>query len=865
MSNPGSKQRKAKKTIYIIVSILTLSILSALFISYSYIKKINYTGPLKITVAGGLQHQSIRIIGITPRDMEETILPSASGEWSTGYRLYRCLRVSADSDSALKGCEIKFQTGDTIHFLQISQLTEVENQKHCYEFPRLTYENPSLARIARSFYKSPLSEWLLDKILPWLYALLAVMISLYLANYVRRKKLKLRESILLLKRVMRSCPEKIKINFQQMWHEIRGKTLAFSALLMLSIALPLLTDKLLGLCLPQKFDTSGFHFYFVSALVFFSYSLLLLYHRALRINKYFLVSAGLIFTGIYFVTAPFVYLGNYGFCHAFNDYATNVTTRSFLHNLVTLDTTYLALLQRLVYSLHHKVFGITQNLHAAVGITEVIFISLCISFMCLKRFRSIILSDTSRFLTAAGIGLFSAFSVRLVPWEFHHLPDYPYFGLFFCLFVFFLDFRNIRILPYLLLLLFSCVLMMSKIQFIVFLPIFFITTIYSIKSSQNKFLWFSLLSFAALIIQLVIVLSNKPEAVTAMAFDAEYGAYKTSFAIHDFSLHEWIVTASYYLMRSYRYIFFQSHLNYGLWIPVTNILASLFLALLVILSFRKIIKGTNTRRHYFILLCLAISMASAMLFLKTAGMNAIMDDDTTLIEKDISELFFASSYLPSHDRYTFFIHIPAFLATLSFLLHYVPRFPLLQKRIRAGITSGIITSLFLLMSLTSHIGFIPDTGFWFATRNDGWDREWRALSAEMKQKQYYIPSYNYPAHKRIVHYRLSRLFDSGPGVADTLRIRGGEQWDVHGMLTLNHPDYFGQYRKLIRAAGIDSSGKTVAHAELTYNLPQMKYLHFKFDKPSSFRYIVLYDETGIRLPFKGSVRLFGKDKSGLIK
>jgi len=241
------------------------------------------------------------------------------------------------------------------------------------------------------------------------------------------------------------------------------------------------------------------------------------------------------------------------FIHAYQD--------KLLANLFITDAGYLPLTQRLIALLVVKGFHIIAWYPYFTQFFAIIFIAVSSSLITLNIFRNFSHSLLIRFLLGLAIGLISDY-------ELHVFINFIYYGAIILFLLLFLNKENISKFLLFILGLLSGLIILSKGQFVVFLPIFIVFAIVHFRKKEYRSFGYFLIVILAASIQLIVIKSNSQGAHVGL-----------------FLVPYYFIKTLYYFVLSYRHVF----LGYVLK-PKINLIIIPFLFMLFIIAIKKLIR-----------------------------------------------------------------------------------------------------------------------------------------------------------------------------------------------------------------------------------------------------------------------------------
>ncbi|MBP2657683.1 MAG: hypothetical protein H6Q69_715 [Firmicutes bacterium] len=182
------------------------------------------------------------------------------------------------------------------------------------------------------------------------------------------------------------------------------------------------------------------------------------------------------------------------------NYLITAIEKTFYENMFTVDAGYLVWLPRLIAWITYKIFPVFYFPYIT-NIFGLGFIAFSLSFLNFRDFRSIIKSDEIRFFLSLLLGLF------IVPnYENFTFTNFSYQGIFFCFLVIFLNFKNMGNFSLIVFSLLTALFCISKFHFVLFLPIYLIIIVWTLKNRNYKGTCFFLPSIITMGIQITNII-----------------------------------------------------------------------------------------------------------------------------------------------------------------------------------------------------------------------------------------------------------------------------------------------------------------------------------------------------------------------
>lgn len=259
-------------------------------------------------------------------------------------------------------------------------------------------------------------------------------------------------------------------------------------------------------------------------------------------------------------------------------------------NIWKTDANYLPWLQRLISLFLVKICGFKLYFPLAAQIIRSLFVAFFISFVNLRFFRKIGLSDFLRFTLSI---LFSCLALN---YELSSLINFVYLGFIFCLFVLFLDLRGLRKSNYLFYLILLSLIVISKGFFIVFFPIFLFLVFYFMVKKDYKSMFFYLIPLFTVILQMTTMLTRlgKSKAHKWVSFDFE-------------TLSDSIYKTIYFFVAQIGSMFALTNSKHIPWLfSLFSLLITIVFIILLIRFFRI---ESQHKKKYLLLACLFLSFS----------------------------------------------------------------------------------------------------------------------------------------------------------------------------------------------------------------------------------------------------------------
>jgi len=562
-----------------------------------------------------------------------------------------------------------------------------------------------------------------------------------------------------------------------------------------------------------------------------------------HLNKYFIISFIIIFISIVF-KYPSLSIHSEIFAEMGTDFLQNALYKTVFENFWDVVYVYAMLLPRVITILLVKVFEIVNNFPIAAQFMSITLISFFASVLNLNVFRKIIYSDKIRFILSISLGL-------VADYQLNSFIYFTYFGIIFCSLMFFVNKEKLKFPYYLGALLLNSLLLASKAQYIVMLPIILCFLIYSIIKNNKKSIIFYLVSITAVFYQLFVMVFLRTEWRVK-------GAPTTIISIVVASINSIIGLlnsyVSYILSFEPLRLFLKYNLNYTnlrniIHISSIKVYILIFLIGIILLltlvtvtySFIKLYQKNEKKTLIIFVLCNLIAFGTLMLFTMSyfPGSKSL---HLITVGKNRAHYFVA-----------FFIYFGIVtLFSKSFEIKAIT-----SKIIKIG--TIIVLALMFLEPLVSF--YTPGIGGDPYSNSINSYSQWETYDYLLTYEDYCIPINPYPWIMSLNCYELN------PNINFTSNIR---------VDTLNLNKYFkNQNQILLRAIMIENDnitplnepfvialnqkGEELGKAKLLTN-KNNKYLYFLFEEKVSPNMIILVNQNRT-IAFYPKIKLFGTIES----
>jgi len=464
----------------------------------------------------------------------------------------------------------------------------------------------------------------------------------------------------------------------------------------------------------------------------------------------------IIFLLHYFFISPGGYAGNFGFYGAFHNFIDISMKFGFFRTIVIPDCSYLAFLPRLIYGISYAINPSVSQIMAITSIAALFIYSFIFSHLLHKGMTFLWINKSLAFVFVVFISIFPVFS--LVPGSSFPLPitDVAYYGVLFAIISLFIV-KYLKT-PYVIgLILFNCILMLSKAHMVVLLPVYIIGSIVFYTSRNKKAFVFTIFCLAAILIQALYCFSRINQLGGS---DSHYIA---SFSIQSMSLMEQILYTVIYFIKSFIAVLFPflaKSGNVNLW---AIILAGSCIIALFYKSLRMLFTEKDRLIALWFLSCFVTAFASTFFYAYT------LSYESTPVHRH--SLQFIHETVPVFMRYTIGINTLIAVSVLPFIAILLQRLLIKLKCKYAKKLSIIFFSLLLFYGFFSCKNTYLFPEFWSLVRNDRWSEEWKHIAPLLRQKEYYLPIVFYPAYKQNMCTRgVETALDISPGNQSSFKL-----------------------------------------------------------------------------------------------
>jgi hypothetical protein len=583
--------------------------------------------------------------------------------------------------------------------------------------------------------------------------------------------------------------------------------------------------------------------------------------RIKRINKYYNRLTSIkhldlyifLFSTIIIIFIKFIQFPSLTYnAEMFEENATNFFINAYKLNvfadLVTTDAGYLPLTQRIISIILVKAFHLVSLYPFISQIIAITFIGIASSIINLNYFRILNSSLLVRFILGISIGLISDY-------ELNAFINFIYYGallLFLCIII---NKEALNRIQLFFVSLGSFLIMLSKGQYVVFIPIFILAALMHFRKKQYKSFIFYLCSTASGFIQLGIMFSNlnKTESNHNLAL-LPYFAIKTI----------------YYFILTYRHVFMgyitKEHIS---------LLEIAILIILFIIAFKKLIENNEKNILYIFLAGNFIAICSLFLTVVVSNSNISQKINPTASVSNTKSVIISPENIPkivnidtqneknifsvkhfANLRSLFISNLLIFLTGTLVLLTLLPR--KLHK----------IIFLLVLFFTSGAFGQIKAEEI-YAKKAQSYS-QWEIYSQLLSKKQYCIPINHYPALlKENCDYLLykdqdSLLSDAKP-VKNIILSELAPQaykWKIQAVILINKPNQFTKASSLNLFA-YNKNGEVIGTAR-QLSPGNYDYIYYLFDTPvTSVKQLIWKNSDGKIMMITPNLIVFGNNSSGV--
>lgn len=221
-------------------------------------------------------------------------------------------------------------------------------------------------------------------------------------------------------------------------------------------------------------------------------------------NKYFIASFLLIFISIV-IKYPTLSTNAEIYAEMGGNFFYNALHKTVIENLWDVNFyIYLMWLPRIITIILVKGFWITNNFPIIAQFIVIALVSFFASILNLNVFRKVISSDKIRFMLSISLGL-------VADYELYTFIFFAYFGIIFCGLMFFVDQEKLRWPYFIGALVLNFLLLGSKAQYVVLLPVILVFLVYSVIKRHKKSVMFYFTSVVALCFQLFVMIFTRTD------------------------------------------------------------------------------------------------------------------------------------------------------------------------------------------------------------------------------------------------------------------------------------------------------------------------------------------------------------------
>lgn len=522
----------------------------------------------------------------------------------------------------------------------------------------------------------------------------------------------------------------------------------------------------------------------------------------------------------------------------------NAYNLDFISNLKTLDAGYIPLIQRITAVLLVKVFHIINYYPFASQLIAISSIAIFSSIINLNIFRKIHDSSAIRFILGISIGLISDYELNV-------FINFIYYGAFLLFLLFFIDKEKLNKFLMIILSILSSAILLSKGQFIVFIPVYLFFTFFHFKRKEIKSFIYFLSGFMAGLIQFFILLNTQPKTTN--------GIFLYMFMV---------LKTTYFLFLTYKH----SILGYIDKEGTTFLLVGFILSL-IFLGLKKAYEKKEMAIIYMFLLANFIAFCS--LFLSVMLVTKKVDNHTqNIINTASSSKSLSTTSIKvlteihkerTDDKNIFDIKYYANLRSLfisNLLIFFIGSLIIIY--IFPNKSQKIIVLLLICFS----------SGAFFQIKgNESLDQkyksfsQWNEYGKLLKEETYCIPVNFYTAWFLIkkdcyflAYKDLGRISPTDKKIKEISlnEFKGFENWKINAVVIINKPTQFFPYEK-ITAYAYSKDNKQLGIAKQLVP-SDFEFIYFKFNKEiENAETIVFRKESGEKIELAPNYSIFGNE------
>jgi hypothetical protein len=504
----------------------------------------------------------------------------------------------------------------------------------------------------------------------------------------------------------------------------------------------------------------------------------------------------------------------------FGENATNFFFHAFEHSLFTNlfipDAGYLPWTQRFITLILVKGFNIIQFYPYVSQAIAILFIACVASLINFDIFKKLSSSVVVRFIIGIAIGLISDFELNVY-------MNFIYYGGLLLFFGVIINKEKLSKLFLFLISLITAFILLSKGQFMAFMPIYFLLAFWHFRKKEYKSFFYFLSAIGAGLLQLSVMSTNAPD---------DYGPKLFLFPYY-------IIKSFYYLILTYQHVFFGYILKDGMMLISISILFFLF-----IIALKTLIAKKDKYTLYVFFAGNFIALCSLFITIvlysqtnpnvqKIAAVVTTASTITSATEKATSEVY--ANAQNTKNIFEVKHHANArglFISNL--LIFLVGAFVLLKmfSKKRNGI---IFLSIIFLTS--GAFGQIKVEEM-YMQKSQSYS-QWNLYYPLLQNDNYCIPVNNYPfLLKKNCDYLLSKKqLDSSPPIFKETRFSLSrfsplaKNWEIQAVMFVNKPAQLTD-TSVYTLLAYDNNEEIIGTAKQLSPITD-EYIYFLFDKPVS--------------------------------
>lgn len=519
----------------------------------------------------------------------------------------------------------------------------------------------------------------------------------------------------------------------------------------------------------------------------------------------------------------------------------NAYTKDIITNLVTPDAGYLPLTQRLIALILVKGLNIVALYPYVSQLIAITFISAASSLINLNVFKNIHNSNVIRFILGLSIALISDY-------ELNAFINFIYFGGLLLFLAILLNKEKLHIALISFITIAASIIMLSKGQFIIFIPIFVILAILHNKKKEYKSLLFYLGVIFAGFLQFFIMLANftKSESSSSIAL-----------------LPYYVVKTFYYYVLTYKHVFMGYITKED-----TPLLAFAILFIIFFIAIKKLLRSNRKQVLYMFLIGNFIAVCSLFLTVYILNnnvnphvkklipvLNQIKSNEkpTTEVQKIGTTIFDVKHF--ANLRSLFFSNLLIYLTGTLVLLSLFPK------------KSHKIIFLLTLFYTSGAFGQIKVEEA-YATKTQSYS-QWSTYHKYLQNNHYCIPINHYPALLKkncdYLYYKDPDSLESHSKPIEVFKISNlssyAKLWEIQAIVMINKPNNVTNKEQLVLYA-YDKNGKLISKAKQLFPWTY-DFIYYLFDKPvKSADHFVWKNEKGSIVKVKPDIIVFGNLTEG---